>query len=358
MADIKTCAVEFVSAIKKYKNILFYIKGSPDPDAIASSFALTIVCEAIGVKAAIEASNALSLPQNKAFVKQLGIPLKITEEPVKPEKFDAYAVLDHQSAFVDGLTGRIPCALHIDHHAKGEEEAQADFRYISKTAGSTCTIIALLIRELADEPITISQTIATALLFGIQTDTDKYSRATEQDYEAIEILAPIANDALLNRLSVVPMSPAVTKGLNIAAGSGITYKDWFVAGVGYINEADRDSIAIIADFLLRRTQASVVAVYAIVRRKRRPKLTLDVSLRSDNSSIDLNGIIKNITTNGGARKYKGAFQIDLDFFSFYDDAPMLWNTVSAAVIDAIKRQRDTKVGGGLKSLFKRIINRN
>ena len=348
---MKEKADEFIGALKKFKNILILVKGSPDPDVLASSFAVKIICEHLGIKSQIAGKQKLSLPQNKVFVNKLGIHLKITEHPASIDKFDAYAVLDHQSAKTDEPT-ELPCVLHIDHHDKIKEDIHPIFSCLMPDTGSTCTIIALMLQELNIEfRHSEKRDIMTALLFGLQTDTDNYNLASRYDFEALKYIAADADNELINKISGVPMSAATSVGLDRAVTEHIVYKDWFIAGIGYVKETERDSIAIIADILTRRHKGSVIFIFAIIQRKKNPKLMLDVSVRTENADIDLNRIIKHITSFGGARRFKGAFQADLDFFEYCPDKHSLWDIVSATTIEAIKQQRDKKMPSDIKSFI-------
>jgi len=97
-----------VAAITKYRNIIIVIKGSPDPDAIASSYALSAVCGRMKVSSTIVSAKKLSLPENRAFVSILEIPLHISPSPPNIKEFDAYIVADHQSPAARELVGPLP----------------------------------------------------------------------------------------------------------------------------------------------------------------------------------------------------------------------------------------------------------
>ena len=73
-----------LEALARYHNLLILIKGSPDPDVIASSFALRAVCDHIGLKSSIVALAEISHPQNRAIVKSLEIPLTIEKGAPSP----------------------------------------------------------------------------------------------------------------------------------------------------------------------------------------------------------------------------------------------------------------------------------
>lgn len=96
------------TSLRKYRKILIYIKGSPDPDAIASSFLLKTICQKLHVEAAIVATTVLSLEANKEFVRRLNIPFRFEKSLRHEETYDAYAVVDHQSAHVEHLTEKFP----------------------------------------------------------------------------------------------------------------------------------------------------------------------------------------------------------------------------------------------------------
>ena len=134
----------FSTTLQQWRTIVVVIKGSPDPDALAAAYAVRLFAETLGVKVRIIAPERLSLPQNRTFVRLLGIPLKLHANPAGwRRKADAYGVVDHQSAAVSGLEG-IPCVFHLDHHQSLVDGIQPAFRLVEQTAGATCTILARL----------------------------------------------------------------------------------------------------------------------------------------------------------------------------------------------------------------------
>ena len=346
---------EFVKALKKYKNIMIMIKGSPDPDVIASSYAAKCICEHFGIRAEIFSQTNTSLNENEVFVKELDIPINFGEYLRESDKFDAYAVLDHQSASVEGLTNRIPCAVHIDHHEPVEEDIDIDYELIEKDAGSVSTILALFLRDM-DLHIeeTEMSSISTALTFGIMVDTDQYSHAVKLDYEALHFLSKFSSSETIDKISNAPLSKETIALLLEAINNQIVYKDWLITGVGFIDESNRDSIAIIADFLLKREEAATVVVFAAVNKIKGRGLILDASFRSAQKHLNLNDIIKNITTEGGARKYKGAYQIHLDYFLNCPDKALLWEVIKLTTFEVLKKRRDGIYITGLKGVYKRF----
>jgi nanoRNase/pAp phosphatase (c-di-AMP/oligoRNAs hydrolase) len=350
----------FLNAVKKYKNIMIIILGSPDPDALASAHALKIILSTVSINSDIIITKKISLSQNKAFVKYLDIPL-ILKKDFSPEKYDAYIVPDFQTNIVNGITGVIPCAAHVDHHTVTDKKWPADFSLIKTDAGSTSSLIALMIKDLIP-PVNKKDliSVSTALIFGIQTDTDKYEHATPIDIEALRYLSEFSDKDIINRINGIPISPVTMRCYRKATENQHIYKDWRFYGIGYIDITNRDSIAITADLLLKKPDTGTVIVYAIVEDKNRGDLFLDVSFRSKSENLDIDDLIKHITPTGGARQFKGAYQIKLDYFRNCPDKELLWKTVELTTIEILKKSRDNiylyEIGNFFSSTLKRAAS--
>ena len=97
--------------------MLICIKGSPDPDALAAAFVCKLLGERAGKRCRVVATQQLALQQNVVFVKRLALPLEVVDDFARLTSWaDAYMVVDHASAEVEGLSGEVPCVVHIDHH--------------------------------------------------------------------------------------------------------------------------------------------------------------------------------------------------------------------------------------------------
>lgn len=352
-------AQQFLEAVSKYKNIALYIPGSPDPDAIASAYAIKVLLKKISIDAGIFAETRLSLPQNKAFLETLKIPVTFGKD-ISLNKYDAYIVTDFQSNFVEKIGDKLPCAAHIDHHAKSKNTVKSDFSLIRTDSGSTSTLVALIIKDLAmDIPDKDMKSIATALAFGIQTDTDKYNHTTPLDIEALNYLTPFTDKKILSNISNIPVSPQTLLCYKKGLANETIYKDWGMYGIGYIDSKSRDSIAISADMILKNSGLKIVAVYAIIENHKNDDIYLDVSFRSESSKLNLNRIIKGITPNGGGRRYKGAYQIKLNYFRNAPDRNLLWDIVESTTIETLKIRRDsiTMYIDELEGVYSSIKNR-
>lgn len=347
----------FLQSVKKYHNIIIIISGSPDPDAIASAYALKILLSTISINSDIVITKRISLSQNKAFVKYLKIPV-FYKRTLSPQNYDAYIIPDFQSNIVDGITNHIPCAAHIDHHTKTDNKVFSDFSLIRPDSGSTSSLIALMLK---DSPSELGKknliSVSTALMFGIQTDTDKYEHATPVDIEALHYLSEYSDKNLINKINGIPISPVTMRYYKRAASNLHVYKDWHIFGIGYIDIEHRDSIAITADLLLKKPGNTTVIVYALVEDKERDDLFLDVSFRSRSENLDINSLIKNISPSGGGRQYKGAYQIKLDYFRICPDRELFLKIVELTTIERLKKSRDGIYIHEISSVFSSALKR-
>ncbi len=348
-------AEDFLNSVKKYKRIMIIVQGSPDPDAIASSFAINEILKLIGIHSEIVASKKISLAQNRAFVRILNIPLKIVKS-FHPENFDSYIVTDFQSNIVQGISGKIPCAAHIDHHQKDGDRIAADFSFIRTESGSTSTLVSLMMKKmdlrLAGDRL---RAVSTALMFGIQTDTDSYEHTGDLDIEALGYLTANADLQVINSLNGIPLSGNTMAFYDRAVDNRTEYKGWGFYGIGYIDITQRDSIAIVADLLLKKSGLKTIAVYSVVTDSKREELFLDVSIRTVISALDLNSLIKKITPTGGGRVYKGAYQVKLDYFRNIPGRDELWRIVEFSTVDWLKKSRDTAYMYEIKGIIRKLF---
>lgn len=348
--NFEELAANLIATIKEIDHLLIYIKGSPDPDAIAASYALKLICEEHKTRASILSPKRASLPQNIKLIKDLHLPVRFEQVVECKKEYDAYAVLDHQSIFVENVTGVIPCALHFDHHEPVKEEIPVHLRIYSKEIGSVSTAMIFLLQQLnVDFSASQWRNAATALYYGILSDTDDLRHADPLDHDAANLILPHVDREALDRIASVPFTKAAMKYLREALDNHFMYKDWMMCGIGYIPEKHRDNLAIIGDFLVKREDVNVVVVFGVVEKDHR--LVLDASFRTKKEKLNLNTLIKKITRDGGARKFKGAYQVNLDYFAYCPDRDLLWQTVYSTTIETLKLRRDDDAADELTKLF-------
>ena len=124
-------------------------------------------------------------------------------------------------------------------------------------------------------------------MYGIQTDTDKYEHATPMDFEAYEFIVADADLELIEKIDENILSKKILRRISEIKKSMVIYRGWLIGGIGFIDEGERDTIAIIADFFAKKGDYDNVVVFAAVEKSGRMDLVLDVSFRTENENLDL-----------------------------------------------------------------------
>lgn len=357
--DFNNAAKEIVSVLQKHNSVAIIIKGSPDPDAIASSFFFWKICTSLHIKASIVAFMPPSLPSNQEFIRAFNIPLNFVEDirKINVQHYSGYIICDYQTAFLENIANTIPCIIHLDHHAVAAEDIEAQFRLMTEDVSSTSTLCALIMQHLSILSHEDIQNLSTMLYIGIKTDSNGFSHLSKYDMIALDYIKNFCNIALIEKIENIPLSSDAIEMLQKAMSNVLIYKDWLIAGVGFVEEKYRDTIAIIADHLLERNNVTLVVVYAAVYHKNHSKLDIDASFRTNDENLDLNYLIKSITSNGGGRKFKGAFQVHIDYFVHCPDLQKLWELIEITTTDILKSRRDSNYILLIQSNIKRVKNK-
>jgi len=148
----------------------------------------------------------------------------------KLKKFDSIALVDVQPTFFGNGLPEIDTV--IDHHPLvGSYEAK--FKEIRAEEGATSTIFTKYLRS---AQVDISERLATALLYGIKTDTITLNRdANPDDVEAFTFLYPLANLALLRRIERAEVPPSEIKSLGQALADHWIQDGIFFVNIGRVN---------------------------------------------------------------------------------------------------------------------------
>lgn len=353
--NVETLMSGLDEALIGITRLLIVIKGSPDPDVLASSFALKMICNNRNIDSTIISLMDVSLPQNRALITRLDIPVVFVKRIYSPVDFDGYAVLDYQSAWIDDIGTKIPCVIHIDHHAPIDDKVTPKFKYCTEDVGAVSTLFSHILQENPEmlDP-DILKNVTTALYFGIKIDTDDFQHANETDMKCVEWLKSSSDHSAIIEMENIPFSEETITVISKAMMNGHYYKDWLFCGVGYLPEQYRDSIAVSADYILKNEDIFGVAVFALIERNDGKGLFLDTSIRTSEESFDLNRFIKYVAPEGGARTYKGAFQINLDFFRSVPDKTALWNLVRNTTIANLSDARDHYPAISFETLFAKV----
>jgi nanoRNase/pAp phosphatase (c-di-AMP/oligoRNAs hydrolase) len=326
--------------------------GHPDPDSIGSALAHKRLCERLGASATIAHVLPISRAENRAMVKLLNVPMIKVTDTDELESYGYLALVDaSQSEQAIKLPESLQLLTVVDHH-RPPAVPKAPFVDIRHDVGATATIYAEY-SERGLAPFGANgnddSAVATAMFFGIQTDTDDFAFATPNDFRAAAYLKQFCDSETLSRVGRRTLTAEAMEAVGRALLDLEVVRDFAIAGVGRISAINRDAIPMAADYILRREDIDTVIVYGIVEDR------IDGSLRTRRASVDPAAFMQNAFGDdsqgrpyGGGRADMGGFRIPLGLLGECEDEETLWTLVKDVV-----RQRVARVVPDLERLEKR-----
>src|SRR5262245_7481933 len=187
--------VERIRTLFGEEKVYILLQHDPDPDAIGSALALRELLGRNRSTTPIVTFGEVTRPENLAMIRFLDIHIdRITYEDLHKDGA-RLALVDVQPPYFEQPLGRVD--LVVDHHPMRTpfKSRYADLR---TPYGATSTIFTGYLRAAGIRP---SQRLATALLYGIKTDTLFLERGSHAaDLEAFTYLYPLANRALIMKM--------------------------------------------------------------------------------------------------------------------------------------------------------------
>lgn len=301
------------------------VHDNPDPDAIGSGLALKNMAESLGKAADILYFGMIGHHETRAFINLLSVPMRqITRDMLS--EYDVLAMVDCNTP---GRNNSVPpdtkINIIIDHHVHPEAfDLGVDFVDIRPDVGATSTIMTRYVQELDFE---ISSNLATALLYGIRTDTSEFKRNTSAvDLTSAAFLHGLAEQDLLAQIETPSMSAETMDVLGEAIKNKKIEGSYLLSNVGFIH--DRDTLPQAADHLLKLEGISTVLVFGMTDDK------IHLSSRSKDIRVNIGDIIGrafgDIGSAGGHQRTAAA-QIPLGIFMGVKDKNLLLKLADEAV---------------------------
>lgn len=330
------------------------LQSFPDPDAISSALAHTMIAANYDITCDIAYDGRISHHENVALVELLNIPLKRICDTDAISGYQASVFIDNQGT-TSGLTNRlqaagVPVFAIVDHHEiQGIIEAEfTDIRDASATATIYTEYLQSGLLPLSTEDPE-HERLATALMHGIRSETGGLARAGRADFLATGYLAEFADQETLDAILSVERSRKSMDIIKSALETREMKENYSIAGVGYVRYEDRDAIPQSADFLLTEENVHTAIVYGIVRKPGEREIIIG-SMRTRKATLNPDAFLKEALGGaergryyGGGRKEAGGFEIPVGFLAgCYDEDFMRrkWQLYDAQ----IKRKLWNKVG--------------
>lgn len=238
----------FLSGLRTAQRVVFVSHVQPDPDSLGSMLGLAHLVEArLGKPTVITRDGLISRAENRAMVEVLHLDL-VPVEDVNWSDGDAVVMVDSQPN-----TGRhtipptVPLYAVIDHHdTPGDLEGVA-FTDIRASHGATCTVVTKYLRE---QEVQVPEKVATALLYGIETEVTGYPReASPADDAALIELYPLADKDLIAQIRNARLPHSHFECLLQALQSSFIYDRLIISWIDDLPQPEH--AAEVVDFMIR-----------------------------------------------------------------------------------------------------------
>jgi nanoRNase/pAp phosphatase (c-di-AMP/oligoRNAs hydrolase) len=323
--------IETLRRIRKFKEVLNSMRDSrlaifthdnPDPDALSSAMALKEIAKNMGIEADIIYFGEISHQENKAMVNLLNIEV-VKGGEVDLSKYGKFALVDSSAIGANNsIPDNITLNIVIDHHPA--ENVKAEFVDIRENVGSTATIMTNYMVELNMVP---SRTLATALFFGIKSETDEFKRnARTQDFSAAATLYPYVDHDLIEKMEGPAISHETLDVLGTAIKNREVYPPVLISFAGFINE--KDAITQAADYLLKLEGISTVLVFGVV------KDVVHLSARNIDVRFNIGDVLRRAfgdVGSAGGHAHSAGGQIPLGIFGEISEKEVLSRLIKEAV---------------------------
>lgn len=238
----------FLAGLQSAERVVFVSHVHPDPDSLGSMLGLAHLVETrLGKPTVITRDGLVSRAENRAMVDVLHLDLTPVEE-VDWTPGDAVVMVDSQPR-----TGRhtfpdtVPLYAVLDHHDTPGDLEDVTFTDIRCNHGATCTLVT---RYLLEQETAIPEKVATALLYGIETEVTGYPReASEADDKALVELYPIADKDVIAQIRNARLPHSHFECLLQAMQSSFIYDRLIVSWVNELPQPEQ--AAEVCDFMIR-----------------------------------------------------------------------------------------------------------
>jgi nanoRNase/pAp phosphatase (c-di-AMP/oligoRNAs hydrolase) len=238
-----------LEALEGKKRLLVSPHDDPDPDALAAAWGMAelLTCE-LDVDVVIAFEGIIGRAENRAMVRELGIKLRRLET-LDLETFDGVLLVDTQPAARNHSAPRsLPVLGCVDHHPLLDDGAWYPWFDVRPAEGTTSAIV---LTYLLDREIPVDAQLATAILYGLKTDTLDFSRdATETDLVAYAFVFPRADHEALGGIINPRLDPPYFELLHRALDMACVHGPAVVIFLSSLPYPDL--VAEMADLFVRR----------------------------------------------------------------------------------------------------------
>ena len=322
----------YLKGIPKGSKVAIFCHDNPDPDALASGLAMLELVEEIGLRGSILHGGLIEHQQNRAMVQILEIPTRrlILDWEVADIISDSQVVITvdfHKPGANNILPLDCIPNIVIDHHTV-EDTVAADIVLVRSEFSSTSSLITSILMSLNHH---ISTRTATALAFGIKTDTLGFTRDFNAvDLRALSWLNAFTDGEMMRSIEIPPRSQETLESFSSALNNRIKFGNTILAPL--MQMPNRDSLAQIADFLLPTEGIDTVIVFGVRRGK------VIISARTKRRDIHIGKVLSSQWKGGLAGGHRELAGGQIPFEVILGEVPDDLEKASLQAIEQITEQ--------------------
>jgi len=296
-----------LNACRRPGRILVLLQDNPDPDALACAAALRdIIHHRLRKRAVIGYGGLCGRAENRAMMRVLHIDARrLSTAQVNP--FQTLCLVDTQPRSGNNLlTSLRPAQVVIDHHpAPRRRPWIAEFSDIRPEYGATSTI---LYEYVVASGIPLTPELATALLYGIESDTQDLGReCMSADIRAYRDLFLVADKKKLSMIRHAPVPLDYFQVLADSLAGCVVAGKTVISFIPYCRNPD--VFAEVADRLMRLEGMRSAICYGVCENM--IYLSARAGDARGNAAGRMKRVVRGLGTGGGHRTMAGG-QVPVD----------------------------------------------
>jgi nanoRNase/pAp phosphatase (c-di-AMP/oligoRNAs hydrolase) len=276
---------QLLGVLSGKRRLLVLTHDNPDPDSIASGWALTRVARRLrSLSVDLAYGGIIGRSENRTLCAVLGVPLKPIER-LDLAAYDAVALVDCQPATGNNsLPDDLPPTLVIDHHPLRKQTRQVPFYDVREEYGATATIVS---EYLFASEVKLDRHLATALFYAIKSETQNLGReASRSDVRVFLDCFPLVDNQALSRIENPPIPLEYFSMIDSAMDGTRLHGSVVITRLGSVSRPD--AVAEFADLMVRLENMR----WAVTMGRFGPDLL--VSIRTDRPRANAGQMIERI----------------------------------------------------------------
>ncbi len=298
--DRRNRSDRLLEVLSSFERVVVVSHVNPDPDSLASMLGIQALVAARqpGKPVILTVDGMIARSENRAMVELIPVVLEPVEK-VNVDAGTAVVMVDTQPHTGRRHSEAAMPQVVLDHHETGGVLNGVLFKDIRTHLGATSTMIT---GYLLEQQVVVPPPLATALLYGIESETMGYPReASSLDDGALIWLYPRAEKDLLARIRNPKLPQSHFATFQLALANAFLYDKLIFAWCGEVTQPD--IVAEIADFFIRFDQVDWALSAGVFEGQ--IKLSLRASQLGGAAGEVLQAVVNGMGNAGGHDKRAG-----------------------------------------------------